>query len=69
MARNIEWRDGLPTWLGGKRVTVTVGDRSLSGVVELAAWGRFGEPFIEFEDGTSIDWRHDEDATVTVEGE
>jgi hypothetical protein len=63
----VDWRDGLPTSLGGKQVTVTVGDRTLSGVVELASWSRFGQPFVEFEDGTSIDWRYDDDATVTVE--
>lgn len=63
---DINWRDGFPNWIGGRHVTVTVGDKTLSGVVELASRGRGAQPFIEFDNGTSIDWTNDDDAKVTA---
>jgi hypothetical protein len=68
MGNTINWRDYLPTWLPGEQVTVAAAGRTWSGVVERAGRGRFGEPFVEFTDGRSVDWRNDDPVTVTVEG-
>ncbi|MFF0822455.1 hypothetical protein ACFYUR_19000 [Micromonospora haikouensis] len=62
----VDWRHGFPAWLYGKHVTVTTNTRQASGEVSIATRSRFGQPFIEFEDGSSIDWHDDEHATITL---
>lgn len=69
MGRVIDWRESLPTWLSGRQVTVATADHTWSGEVESAGRGRFGQPFVEFTDGRSVDWRNDDPVTVTVEGQ
>lgn len=56
----------------GERVTVSAPvtaypyRREASGTVAYASVGRAGRPFVEFTDGTSVDWSRDDDVTIRL---
>jgi hypothetical protein len=59
-----QWSTAELGWLVGRHVAINVSGSEYAGVVAEAGIGRSGCPWVQFEDGKTVDWHRDTDKTT-----